>query len=307
MKEPFNIPILFLVFNRPDVTQQVFDKIREVQPSRLYIAADGPRKNKIGEAEKCKEVRNIVSNIDWECELVTLFRDENLGCGLGPSQAITWFFDQVEEGIILEDDCLPSSSFFFFCEQMLDRYRDNKKVFHISGNNWYSESEKLEEDYYFTSQVGAWGWATWADRWKTYKFDLEEDIESIEQKLEDRFKSKGIKTYHKSHLYLSRDKSVTDAWDYQWNLLMYLHDGLAIAPKYNLVSNIGFIEEATHTNYADDRFANKQAYDIDCKRLIHPKDCDYSRQRDEKIYKYLGVYTPSFLFRLKRKLKTIVR
>ena len=133
----FSTPILFLIFNRPDVTKCVFEEIRKQKPQYLYLAADGPRANKPGEYEKCILAREVVlEGIDWNCELKTLYRDENLGCGKAVSEAITWFFEHVEEGIILEDDCLPNNSFFTFCSELLDRFRTTDKIMHISGNNF---------------------------------------------------------------------------------------------------------------------------------------------------------------------------
>ena len=165
-------PILFLVFNRPDVTQRVFDAIRQARPPKLYIAADGPRKNKVGEVERCALVQEIVSQVDWPCEVSKLIRQENLGCKIAISSAIDWFFSKEPEGIILEDDCLPHPDFFPYCDELLERYRNNERVGMISGDNFQNGIKRGDGDYYFSQFCHIWGWASWARAWKKYDANL---------------------------------------------------------------------------------------------------------------------------------------
>ncbi|MDD3083391.1 MAG: nucleotide-diphospho-sugar transferase, partial [Candidatus ainarchaeum sp.] len=166
-----NIPILFLIFNRLDTTKQVFEEIRKAKPKKVYVAADGPRN--IEEKKKTDAVRKyVLDNIDWKCNVKTLFRKNNLGCGKAVSQAITWFFKNEEMGIILEDDCLPSQSFFPFCEELLKKYKDNEKIMHISGFNPVSKNKYSEADYFFSYTASIWGWATWRRAWKKYDFNM---------------------------------------------------------------------------------------------------------------------------------------
>ncbi|HKZ36424.1 MAG TPA: hypothetical protein VJ184_02160, partial [Chryseolinea sp.] len=147
-----DIPVLFMIFNRPETTKRVFESIRNERPHRLFVAADGPRPNKPGEAEMCAEARKIATAVDWECEVKTLFREENLGCGRAPARAITWFFENVERGIILEDDCLPSHDFYLFCSILLERYRYDSRIMEIGGNNFLSDSMSDQEpSYYFSN------------------------------------------------------------------------------------------------------------------------------------------------------------
>lgn len=162
----FSTPILFLIFNRPDTTRIVFKRIREIRPSKLYVAADAPRANKLGEAELCMETRAIIKDIDWPCELKTLFRDENLGCKLSVSGALDWFFENEECGIILEDDCLPDLTFFSFCKELLERYKDDDRIGHIGGNCFLPGQIAKELSYDFCSITHIWGWATWRRVWK---------------------------------------------------------------------------------------------------------------------------------------------
>src|SRR3989344_213807 len=149
----FNTPILFIIFNRPATTRRVFDEIKKIKPKQFFIAADGPRLDNPEDTKNCQLTRDVVKDIDWSCEVKTLFRDKNLGCGPGPVTAINWFFDNVEEGIILEDDCLPDQSFFYFCQELLGRYRDNDRIMYIGGDNFQFGRKRGKGSYYFTDLI----------------------------------------------------------------------------------------------------------------------------------------------------------
>lgn len=153
----YSVPILFIVFNRPDPTQQVFEKIRQIRPQQLFIAADGPRENQPDDKINCAQVRAIINRIDWDCQVQTLFSEKNLGCGKAVSNAITWFFEHVEEGIILEDDCVPDVSFFDFCKAMLEQYRNNPHVMMISGTSFLYNRIESRESYFFSKYYSIWG------------------------------------------------------------------------------------------------------------------------------------------------------
>jgi hypothetical protein len=170
-----NTAVLFLVFNRLDTTKQVFEAIRQAEPPRLYVAADGARANKEGEADKAQAVRDyIMQNIDWEYEVKTLFQEENLGCKYAVSGAIDWFFENEEMGIILEDDCLPSQSFFWYCEELLKKYKDNTRVWHIGGTNTEIISKDILSSFYFSQLNNIWGWATWKSQIESH-IDIQPD------------------------------------------------------------------------------------------------------------------------------------
>jgi hypothetical protein len=247
-------PILFIIFNRPDTTQQVFDAIRQAQPKQLFVAADGPREDKPSEAPKCQQTRDIIKQVDWQCEVRTLFQEKNLGCGPGPATAITWFFENVEEGIILEDDCLPSADFFIFCEVLLDYYRDNKKIMHISGDNFQYDRRRGKGSYYFSAWADchAWGWATWRRAWKHFDF------------------------------YCTSAEHRRTVWDWQWGVSVRNNGGLAIVPNINLVSNIGVGSDATHT-LGPARYSNVPTQTLELP-LVHPKTI--SRNRAADCYTY---------------------
>jgi len=246
---PLNTAVLFLVFNRLNTTEQVFEAIREAKPPRLYIAADGARPNIEGEAEKIEAVRDyIIQNIDWECEVKTLFRDENLGCKYAVSDAITWFFENEAQGIILEDDCLPSQSFFWYCEDLLEQYKNDQRIFLISGYNKQNQWKIEDESYFFSNYGGIWGWASWSRAWKHYDVDMK-DIHEFMRK--NNFVNLLGKTQG-----LQRQKMIFDSiiikdinsWAYQWGYARHKNNGLACVPSMSLIENIGFGEDATNTS-----------------------------------------------------------
>ena len=244
----FNTPVLFLIFNRLDTTQQVFEAMRKVKPRYFYIAADGPRLAKENEDQVCDEVRSyVLSNIDWDCEIKTLFRNENLGCGKAVSEAINWFFENVEEGIILEDDCMPDDSFFKFCSVMLDRYRNDTRLMHIGGTNFQFGNITEDGDYYYSVIPHVWGWATWRRAWNLYKFNLKEVKSISEKKYKMAFNNVQPFIHHFKEIFSVMKKSGIDTWDYQWFYALIFNNGLAVIPNNNLIKNIGFREDGTHT------------------------------------------------------------
>jgi hypothetical protein len=275
--QPLNTAVLFLVFNRLDVTQQVFSAIREAKPPRLYIAADGAREAKAGEAEKVIAVRDfILKNIDWECEIKTLFREENLGCKYAVSGAITWFFENEEMGIILEDDCLPSQSFFWFCEELLERYKDDLRVWHISGDNFQEGTNRGDGDYYFSKYNHIWGWASWANRWQSYDVNMESyKLFDSSSQLLNVFNNKKSQKYWADVFFKVSDGQI-DTWDYQWVYTTISNSGLSILPNKNLISNIGFGPDATHTMDLDSQRSKLERENVSFP-LKHPsfitQDC----------------------------------
>jgi hypothetical protein len=290
--EPLQTPILFLIFNRPDTTQRVFDAIRKAQPRQLFVAADGARKNKEGEAQKCAATRDIIRQVDWECEVKTLFREENLGCGRAVSSAITWFFDNVEEGIILEDDCLPHPSFFPYCENLLERYRDNEKVMVISGDNFNTTQHNTTQhnttaSYYFSAFNFIWGWATWRTAWNKYIFDAQKiPVKSFAKSIRRYFRHSSIRWYWWMIFYQMRQHKI-DTWDYPWTFSIWINRGLSIVPYTNMISNIGFGADATHTTAAENNKANLPAFDIGA--LVHPSEIKQCKEADEYFCKREGI------------------
>jgi hypothetical protein len=259
ISKEFNTPILFLVFNRPDTTQLVFDEIRKVKPKQLFIASDGPRQGNKQDKINCNKVKEIISNIDWSCEVKTLFREENLGCKKAVSSAITWFFQNVEEGIILEDDCLPSQSFFYFCQELLEKYRYDTRIMVISGFNKKNIWNPTKYDYFFSNLGGIWGWASWKRAWVHY---------DPEMKLLD----KCIKDRYLNYLFGNRSGIIrannfinapTSSWAFPWGFARNINNGLACVPAKSLIKNIGFSQSATHTKKNNFNMASIERYNID--------------------------------------------
>jgi hypothetical protein len=250
-------PILFLVFNRPETTRRVFEAIRLARPARLYVAADGPRESRPDEAERCAEVRRIATAVDWPCELRTLFRDKNLGCKRAVSSAVTWFFDAEPEGIVLEDDCLPHMSFFPYCDELLARYRDEPEVMCVSGVNFISGSWSPPESYYFSRYSHIWGWASWRRAWQHYDVTMANwNAGPSKEALQKLFRHQPRVARHWHRLFDQVASGRVDTWDYQWFLTCFEHGGLSCLPEVNLISNIGFGKDATHTVSAESKMAN---------------------------------------------------
>lgn len=258
---PLNTAVLFLVFNRLDTTKQVFEAIRKAKPPRLYIAADGARKTRECEAETVEAIREfILSSIDWECEVKTLFREENLGCKYAVSGAIDWFFANEEMGIILEDDCLPSQSFFWFCEELLEKYQDEKKVFMITGTSYLFNEIESEDDYFFSKYMSIWGWATWKSRWDQYDVNMC-GFPEIKQKgiINSYFDwDENVKKIFLSYYEMAYNKKI-DTWDFQWIYKCAENNALCLTPYLNLVSNIGI--EGTRDG-SDSPFVNMQRKEV---------------------------------------------
>jgi len=305
---PLKTAVLFLVFNRPDTTKQVFDAIRKAKPPRLYVAADGPRLDREGEKEKVQAVRDhVMENIDWECEVITLFRDENLGCKYAVSGAITWFFEHEEMGIILEDDCLPSQSFFWFCEELLERYKDDERIWQIGGYNPLP-LQNNESDYYFSRLPIIWGWCTWRNRWKHYtvRSSIDDNTKYI---LKDYFYSninfveKWLKSYEKVL------KNEISTWDYDWLITVALNNGLSIKPNLNFVENIGFGQDATHTKVKVDinkskkpRYTNIKKQEIKMNKKTNLKAPPYKYASVESDANYMRLKSKTFLARIVNKV-----
>jgi hypothetical protein len=234
----------------------VFNEIRKARPTRLYIASDGPRAHYIDELQKINHVRKIVTDVDWKCEVRTLFSKKNLGCKEACGKAINWFFEKEEEGIILEDDCLPHPDFFYFCEILLNYYRYEKKIFQITGSNFQNNIKRGKASYYFSNYNHLWGWATWKRAWKYYDKEMKfwpKWKESNDWK--KRFTDKVERNFWEKNFEASY-KNQIDTWCYPWQSSVWTKGGLTVTPNVNLISNIGFGADATHTTNEKDINSN---------------------------------------------------
>jgi hypothetical protein len=297
-----NTPVLMLIFNRPETTYKVFDRIKSEKPRKLYISADGPRENKEGEYERCLKAREITEMVDWRCEVKTNFSDKNLGCRKGVLKGINWFFENENEGIIIEDDVYPSDSFFMFAELMLERYRDDKSVFHVGGANFQDRIKRGDGSYYFSNLSHVWGWATWKDRWEKYISPEKINASDFKNVIAKKVPIKGFaKYYAKKMCAISSGK--LDTWDYPWSYTIWVNGGKCIIPNYNLCINLGFGEESLHTKDTDNKFANAKLEEI--KEIIEPTSKEIDLEADE--YTYKNYIRGKFSYRLKLKLKSFLK
>ena len=244
-------PILFLIFNRPEQTKMVFQQIKKASPRQLFIAADGPRPEKSDDRDQCERTRAIVDDIDWDCEVKTLFRETNLGCEIAVSQGISWFFHEVERGIVLEDDCLPDPSFFPYCDELLTRYESSDQVGVITGDNFQWGNKVSEASYYFSKFPHCWGWASWRSAWNRYDHSMSEALQSDEEMIANFAHIPKEMAYWTKAFDSLRNRQL-NTWDYRWMRSVWQAKLLTATPKVNLVTNIGFGSNASHTH--DDLF-----------------------------------------------------
>lgn len=262
MPKQFPVPIVFIVFNRPEVTLRTFTQIAKLKPSKLLLIGDGPRRNVSGEMEKVLETRAIVGQVDWDCEVLTNFSEENLGCKHRVASGLDWAFELVEEAIILEDDCFPTPSFFLFCQEMLEKYRNQPEVGMISGINFQKGISRGDGDYYFSKYMHIWGWATWSSRWRSfYDVDMKSwpTFKSSTEFL--RISGNLANKNFWERIFEKVYRGKIDTWDYQWLFANWLHRRLSIIPNINLISNIGFGQGATHTK-VESALSNLPAHEI---------------------------------------------
>ena len=276
-------PVAFIIFNRPDTTERVFEAIRQAKPQKLLVVADGPRPDRPGEAEKCAETRAVIDRVDWDCEVLTNYSHSNLGCKCRVSSGIDWVFSQVEEAIILEDDCLPAPSFFQFCQTLLERYRHDDRIMHIDGTNLQFGQTRTPYSYYFSKYAGIWGWASWRRAWQNYDVDLK----SWEQfKISKAIESVHLNPYEQRYWSELLDRvcqGQIDTWDYQWNYACWSQSGLAIVPEVNLITNIGFRSDATHTHQVS-HLSELPLSEIS--QIEHPRFVVAHREADEYIFDF---------------------
>lgn len=248
MPDVLHLPIIFLVFNRPELTERVFARIREVRPTKLFVVADGPRSDRPGEAEKCRTVRELIERgIDWPCELVRDYSEVNLGCGRRVASGITNAFELIEEAIILEDDCLPDPTFFRFCAELLERYRDEQGVGVICGTNHQYGEVRGSKSYFFSRYCHVWGWATWRRAWKKFDYAMVDWPQWRDHGGVNQMFSRGTVRRFWRWTWNETFNGRIDTWDYRWTYSCLRHELLSVLPCRPLVQNIGFGPDATHT------------------------------------------------------------
>jgi hypothetical protein len=273
-------PVAYIVFNRPRHTEQTFAAIKAQKPSKLFIIADGPRPGHRTDHDRCHQVRQIVQEIDWSCQVHRNYVETNLGSKRRVSSGLDWVFSHVDRAIILEDDCLASSEFFRFCEVLLNFYKHNEKVWVVSGNSYQPQERWGDGSYYFSRRPDTWGWATWRRAWKHYCDDLpflEQWIKSPAWR--ECFPNRNSSRYHKN-LFRRTKAGAFDAWDHPWAATIMYHGGLCATPNANLVINIGFDSQATNTRFP----SQGQRYELtQLGSLSHPTELRVMKEADELV------------------------
>ena len=286
----FDTPILFIVFNRPERASKVFESIRKIKPKKLFVSADAPRNNVKADVKLCQETRDILKRIDWDCKVYKKYNSKNLGCRMGVVSAIDWFFNNVEEGIILEDDCLPNESFFRFTEDMLTRYRQDERVLQICGTNAMGRWKEEDQSYFFSYYGSIWGWATWRRAWA---------LNDIDMKLwKNPLVKNGIKAIipdpfqylYRKYIYDISFEGKVDAWSYAWSFARLINSGLSIVPAVNLVKNLGFGKESSNTKSRINAFSKLESVNMEFP-LKDPEFVIADGLFDWKYFLKLAVYS----------------
>ena len=294
-------PVVFMIFKRPDKAEKVFEAIRQAKPPKLLVIADGPRADRPGEAKNCAATRKIIDRVDWDCEVIKNYSEINLGAGKRLSSGLDWVFDQVEEAIILEDDCVPHPTFFPFCEELLERYRYDERIASISGQNVQFGRKRSEYSYYFSRYPHIWGWATWRRAWQYYDFEIKlwPEIKTRNLLRDILLDPEAEKCWSEifQSLYEGRRR---DAWDSQWTFACWIQSRLSIISNVNLISNIGFGKDATNTDDENSRHHNLASEAIQFP-MKHPpliiRDAQADKFTQKTLYNYLG-----FLKKLEAKI-----
>lgn len=294
------VPVALIIFNRPDYTRRVLDSIRAYKPSQLYVVADGPRST--SETIRCEAARSVIGEVDWGCEVFTNYSEVNLGCEPRVISGLDWVFDQCNEAVVLEDDCLPHPTFFDYCEELLKRYRDDERIMMINGSNFQLGRKRTSHSYYFSRYPHGWGWATWRRAWRY--FDNEISLWPTLREthwLQDILGDRDARDYWR----MTFDEVANGqmGWDYRWTFACWAQSGVAIAPQVNLISNIGFGEDATHATNASHPFANLPTQPLNLP-LCHPPCVVRNKEADD--FEFHREIPSDLYHRLRRRIGVVM-
>lgn len=296
-------PVALIIFNRPELTAKTFEAIRLAQPSTLVVIADGPRTGKKGEAEACEAARSVIEKVDWPCRVVRHYSEKNLGCRNRVSSGLDLVFAEFDRAIILEDDCVPEPSFFRFCDELLERYRDDERVSAISGDNFQFGNYQPEHSYYFSRYPHVWGWATWRRAWRHYDVNIANWPQMQKNDwLQELLSDNAAVKFWQNAFQSVYDGSI-DTWDHQWTYACWQQGGLTALPQTNLISNIGFGNQATHTK-RQSHFSNMAVAAL-AFPLSHPPEVTRDEQADQ--YTQSHNFNLSLLGKARRVLARLLR
>lgn len=305
-----DVPVYMNFFNRPDTLAYVFDAVRQARPSKLFLACDGPRKERIDDVKNVELCKKVVSNIDWECEVYTNYSEENLGCGMRMYSGISWAFEYVDRLIILEDDCVPSQDFFPFCEELLERYKMDDRIHMIDAMNHLGVYEDVPYSYFFGPGC-CWGWATWKRAWMNMDFNMGFLSDDYSMRCVENLYPyyKNAREIGKQRKYILDNGGKLTAWTYQSGMASALNNQMAIVPKYNLITNIGLTENGVHAVNSIKKIAKSQqayfftpTYKMDFP-IKHPKYVVEDRVYYEKVQKKFKV---TFFVKIETLLRRII-
>lgn len=281
-----NSPICLFIYNRPNLTKEVFEQIAAVEPTKLYVVADGPSEENTDDRQKCKAARRVTDEVDWSCEVHRNYSENNQGVKERFVTGLDWLFKHEKEAIILEDDCIPHLDFFKFCDKMLHRYRDDERIWDITGTNYLHTWKSSRQDYHFSQIGGIWGWATWRRSWEEYDPDMELwENDEVKARLQDVLGNDSLFAYAET-IYDRTYRGQVETWDYPWGFAKQINSGLSVVPAKNLVSNVGFEEKATHTTEEASALADIPRHNLEfpfqeppCVAVDRDYDLSYLRQR----------------------------
>ena len=299
----FNVPVVIIVFNRPDTTRKLLSTLKIIEPAKLFVIADAAREGVADESEKVKATRNLIEDIDWPCEISKNYADKNMGCMNRVSTGLDWVFGQVDRAIILEDDCVPVEDYFLFCEELLEMYSDDERIMSISGTRLSPEIDCQGTSYTFSRYGICWGWATWSRAWQLYDSELRA-YKPIMKSGYLSFYLGGLRPSLYWQYILGRVyKGKINSWAYRWMFSHWVNDGKSIVPSKNLVTNIGVGNDATHTK-DNNKFLGRKAYNLD-KPLVHPENFIQDYKMDAWIEN--NFYSKSIVVRIKWLLNKLFK
>lgn len=297
-----HIPLVFFIHRRPETTRQVFEAISRLQPTELLVVADGPKTDRSADKERCAATRSIINNIDWDCNLLTNYAEENMGLRKRIISGIDWVFEKVDRAIFLEDDCVPDTTFFKFCALQLDRYVEDPRIMTVSGNNFQQGRRRTDYSYYFSRFNHCWGWATWRRAWQYYddEMTLWPEVRDGEWLMDILHDPVAVEYWRR--IFQSAYDDHIDSWAYRWTFSCWIQSGLTILPSVNLVTNIGFGEDATHTNVLNSKL-DVAACGMDFPLKHPPFMIRDERADDFTQHSIFSPPKPSWVTRLRNKIK----
>lgn len=280
MSAPCPVPVLLLAHRRPELTALVLQRVRAARPTRLLVSIDGPRPGHSLDRDAIAEVQGLAKAVDWPCEVSVRVGDTNLGCRWGPSAGLDWAFECVDRAIVLEDDCVADPTFFRYCAELLDRYAGDDRVMGIGG--YRNEGPDLADgpSYGFSRYTATWGWATWANRWH----DVDVAMSDWEQLRDTSWLSHQLTDpVVEAHWRRTFDAMTAglDAWDYALQFALWRSGRFWVRPMTNLIQNVGFGADATHT-VQDDNAASRPAASMGFP-MCHPEAVGADPARDAHI------------------------